>query len=328
MVDRDSKPLISVIVPVYNTEAYLERCINSILNQTYDNLEVICVDDGSTDRSGDILDKIARCNSKVEVIHTKNKGVSSARNVALSRAKGDYIGFVDSDDYIHKDMYTILLNLFLKNNVDFVSCGYYYDDGVNVKQALNQKIVPLKPINIIETLYYIYKRDEYKGVAGYLWTRLFKRELIKDSDGNLLIQFDEVLNVGQDIVFLAKICEKVKKTLYTDRPLYYYYQRKNSTAHDEIKQLTKMTWVYAYEEIIKRYADLHMPDDLLEIIIRMYVYRCGKMLEIAIKYNDFEKIAILKEKIKNNLYHYRRSNFEHPERIQWILSLLSEDTFS
>lgn len=326
MMEQDQGPLISVIVPVYNTAAYLERCINSVLNQSYDNIEVICVDDGSTDESGIILDQIARRSPKVKAIHTENRGVSSARNIALSKANGDYIGFVDSDDYIHKDMYKILVNLILKSDVDFVSCGYYYDNNVNVKRVLNQKNVPLQSINIIETLYYIYKRDEYKGVGGYLWTRLFKKELIKDVSGNVKIQFDEDLNVGQDIVFLAKICESVKKTLYTDQALYYYYQRKDSTTHDEVKQLSGMSWIYAYERIIKIYMDMKVPDDLLDIVTRMYVYRCGKMLEIARKYKDLDKIGSLKNKITNNFYQYKRSNLEHPERIQWILTLLSTDT--
>lgn len=99
-----NKPLISVIVPVYNVEKFLSRCLNSILAQTYNNLEVILVDDGSTDNSGKICDDYALKDKRIRVIHKQNGGVSSARNMALSVAKGEYIGFVDSDDYIENDM--------------------------------------------------------------------------------------------------------------------------------------------------------------------------------------------------------------------------------
>lgn len=326
MEEKNCNPLISIVVPVYNMESSLEKCMGSILNQTYDNFEAICVDDGSTDQSGLILDKFAKYNSKIVVVHTKNRGVSSARNIALSVAKGDYIGFVDSDDYIHKDMYKVLADLILKNDVDIVSCGYYFEEGCNVKQALNQKEIPLEPLNLIESLYYIYKRDEYKGVAGYLWTRLFKKDLIKDSRGNLIVRFDENLNVGQDIVFLAELFRNVKKVLFTEQALYYYCQRENSTVHDEAKQIERMSWIQAYEKIIKIYKEMKVPEDLLDIIIRMYVYRCGKTLEIAIKYNNLEKITILKNKIIKYMHQYKETNQEHPERIQWILKLLSANT--
>ena len=102
--------LISVIVPVYNVEEYVEKCVLSIINQTYKNLEIILVDDGSTDNSGKICDEIAIKDNRIKVIHKKNGGLSDARNVGIDIAKGDYLGFVDSDDYIDPDMYSILLN--------------------------------------------------------------------------------------------------------------------------------------------------------------------------------------------------------------------------
>lgn len=315
-------PLISIIVPVYNADLYLERCVGSILKQTYENLELICVDDGSTDRSGLLLDKIAEQDVRLKVIHTENKGAAAARNTALTVAMGVYIGFVDADDYIHENMYEHLVNLIIKNDVDFVTCGYCFDDGESIKKAFNREKVPLEPMNRMETLYYIYKRDEYKGVAGYLWNRLFKKELIKGEGENLIVQFDESLDIGEDIVFLAEVCRKVKKTLYTDQTLYYYYQRQNSAVHDDIKQLKQMSWIHAYERIISIYENMGMPADLLDIIRRMYVYRCGKLLEIAIKYKDEDKADILENNIKKYLFQYIETNLEHPDRIQWIQDLI------
>lgn len=115
---------ISVIVPVYNVEKYIDKCLNSIVNQTNKNLEIILIDDGSTDRSGDICEQYAMCDSRIKVIHQKNQGLSSARNRGLDIASGEYIGFVDSDDWISIDMYQILLTTALKYNADIVECGY------------------------------------------------------------------------------------------------------------------------------------------------------------------------------------------------------------
>ena len=108
------KELISIIVPVYNVEKYVEKCINSIINQTYKNLQIILVDDGSKDNSGKICDEFKLKDNRIEVIHKNNGGLSDARNAGLKLAKGDYIGFVDSDDYIEADMYETLYNLIKK----------------------------------------------------------------------------------------------------------------------------------------------------------------------------------------------------------------------
>ena len=318
----DSNPRITVIVPTYNTAPYLHKCINSILGQTYKELEIICIDDGSTDQSGLILDEAAKKDSRIKVVHTKNNDVSAARNIGLSMASGNYIGFVDSDDYIHKDMYRVLMELMIDNDVDIASCGYYFDDGKNIERALNQQRVPLEPLDIKKSLYYIYKRDEFKGVAGYLWTRLFKKEVIKDKKGTLLIQFDENLDVGEDIVFLAEVFKSAKRTIYTDSALYYHLKREKSISYDDDRQIKKLSWILAYEKIIEIYKEMEIPENTLEIIIRMYVYRCGKLLEIADNFNDNEKKEMLKCKIRKFLPLYIKSNSEYPERIKWIEDLV------
>ena len=120
--------LISIIVPIYKTEKYLDRCIKSIINQTYKNLEVILVDDGSPDRCGVICDKWAQKDKRIKVIHKENGGVSDSRNAGLDIANGEYIGFVDSDDYIHKDFIKILYNLCKENNSDISVCETFKTD--------------------------------------------------------------------------------------------------------------------------------------------------------------------------------------------------------
>ena len=104
------KPMITIIVPVFNVEQYLPKCVDSIINQTYSNLEILLIDDGSQDRCGEICDEYAKKDSRIQVFHTKNRGLSVARNLGLQEAKGEYIGFVDSDDWIEPDMYEVLLS--------------------------------------------------------------------------------------------------------------------------------------------------------------------------------------------------------------------------
>ena len=124
---RSPQPLISIILPVYNTAPYLRRCINSIINQTYKNLEVICIDDGSTDGSELILDEYAVCDTRIKVIHKQNGGESSARNIGLKMMTGQYIGFVDCDDWVEANMYERLLSVAIQKDVDMVASPWFKD---------------------------------------------------------------------------------------------------------------------------------------------------------------------------------------------------------
>ena len=128
--------LISVIVPVYNVEKYLDKCINSLINQSYNNLEIILIDDGSTDNCGEICDKYALKDNRIKVIHKKNEGLSAARNLGISISKGDYIIFIDSDDWVDKEILLKLLNLIKKYNSDIAVCDYLltYDENEYIEK--------------------------------------------------------------------------------------------------------------------------------------------------------------------------------------------------
>ena len=133
------KPLISIIIPVYKVEKYLEKCIKSVLSQTYKNLQIILVDDGSPDNCGNICDDYARVDNRIEVIHKANGGLSDARNVGLKAARGEYIGFVDSDDYVSNEMFENLYNTLISNDVDVSICNFYIviDNKNIIKNADN-----------------------------------------------------------------------------------------------------------------------------------------------------------------------------------------------
>ena len=146
-------PLISIIVPVYKVEKYLVRCIKSIQNQTYTNIEIILVDDGSPDRCGIICDEIAREDSRIKVLHKENGGLSDARNKGIAIAQGEYVGFVDSDDYIEPDMYEHLLGVIEKYNVKLAICSLWCEDE-NGNSAIPELIDPIDDVCLnAEALY-------------------------------------------------------------------------------------------------------------------------------------------------------------------------------
>ena len=211
-------PLISVIVPVYKVEKYLRKCVDSILAQTYTNLEIILVDDGSPDNCGAICDEYAVKDSRIKVIHQHNGGLSAARNAGLDIATGDYIGFVDSDDYIAPDMYKKLYNALIENDADVSICNYDYVDTsyqtMNIYSPMENKIYGyIEAINNLFVEYYCY----YVTV----WNRLYKSELL------LKLRF-EVNKKFEDAFIAHHIFLKCKKIVTIKDKLYYYLQRNDS----------------------------------------------------------------------------------------------------
>ena len=154
--------LLSIIVPVYNVKSYLKKCVESIINQTYTNLQIILVDDGSTDGSQDICDEFAQRDSRIVVIHKENGGLSTARNVGMDRAKGAYIAFVDSDDWLEPNMYEALISQLEKHEADIVACSFYECKG-DEKKAVGDS----KNIRVIDYMDEISADDLYKGLLAF-----------------------------------------------------------------------------------------------------------------------------------------------------------------
>jgi glycosyltransferase involved in cell wall biosynthesis len=215
--------LISVIVPVYNVEKYLKRCIDSIINQTYKNLEIILIDDGSSDSSGEICDEYAILDLRIHVIHQKNKGLSAARNAGIELATGEWIAFLDSDDWIDSEMYEILLDNGIKNNADISTCQ---SRNVNAKGELlssktpnmiENQITEMSADDIISGLYTLTK------VRFEVWNKLWKRSLIGETrfiDGQ----------VSEDVYFDRVLFTRTSKMVHTTRCLHNYLtQRKGNT---------------------------------------------------------------------------------------------------
>lgn len=307
--------LISVIVPVYNVSQYLRQCVDSILSQSYQNLEVILVDDGSTDSSGIICDQYAQADNRIIVIHKENGGLSDARNAGLKVAKGEYIGFVDSDDFIHPDMYKLLAEILEDNQADIAIANWQgFFDGRESELHDNGtgNIMCFENIETLEFL--IYGKDKYR-ISFSVWDRLYCKEAIGDF-------FFPKGKCYEDVVWSAKVFYGTKKSVYIDKSLYYYRRRDDSivgldSKHgvsrrvltDEVPQIEaqiqflkgikqeemadEITY-FLYEKLLKYYARCHydkseLQEELLKLI--------GKYKKWAKKYcirtdNLFRKMVI------------------------------------
>lgn len=226
------KGLISIIVPVYKVEEYLDRCVESLVNQTYTNLEIILVDDGSPDNSGKLCDEWALKDKRIKVIHKENSGVSSARNIGIDNAKGEYIGFVDSDDYVSSKMYEFLINSYDKDT-DYVCCDFTRDGTFDENNIIDSNC------NIYELIKYIYPWH------GGVWTGLYKKEILNQ------LRFDKDYYFGEDLIFLISYLIKCNYIKRINNKLYYYYENINSvTKQKEYNKL--MTNEYNYYLSIKK----------------------------------------------------------------------------
>lgn len=261
------KALISIIIPVYKVEKYLEKCIQSVINQTYENLQIILVDDGSPDNCGKICDEYAKKDHRIEVIHKSNGGLSDARNKGLEIAKGEYIGFVDSDDYIEADMYEVLYNLLKQYNADVSICNFYTvsQEKIAIKNADNG----IKEYTRIEILKEILLDN---NIQSYAWNKLYKKEL-----------FDEIkYPVGkkyEDIGTTFYLLEKCNKVVVTGKPEYYYINRQDSI----VNNVTETTITDYIELIMQRYDYIEENIKELSSYNKNYLKRILKTAEQDIK---------------------------------------------
>lgn len=205
--------LVSVIVPVYNVELYVRTCVESIMSQTYRELEIILVNDGSTDASGKILDDVKQKDKRVKVIHKKNNGVSSARNAGLDLATGDFIMFIDSDDWIDERMIEKLVLVAKNHDVDIVTCGMRYLNMKGVAHEMPYDYHPLdRKLTTREASYEIIKELAYGG--GSLCCRLIKRSLTLDE------RFIERMRVSEDQDWLFRVVKKASSMMYIPGSFY------------------------------------------------------------------------------------------------------------
>ncbi|MBQ3041417.1 MAG: glycosyltransferase [Clostridia bacterium] len=216
---------ISIIVPVYKTEKYLDKCIESILNQTFKDFELILVDDGSPDNCGKICDEWAKKDDRIVVIHKENGGVSSARNTALNNIKGEYVGFVDSDDTIEPTMYEKLYNNLIDSNAQISVCDFKFITPSGVQE--NKSEIKTEIYDSSVALEVVLKG---KPFAGHLCNKLFKAELFEN------VRLDEDIYIFEDMLAVLRILFNPIKIVYFSEPLYNYYLHENSAFHSKLTE--------------------------------------------------------------------------------------------
>lgn len=282
--------LISVIVPIYNLEKYLEKCIKSLLNQKYSNLEIFLVDDGSKDASGAICDKYGALDERIRVIHQENAGAAAARNAALDVCTGDYITFVDGDDYIDESFIQVLVENLEKNAAQISICGWQdvYESTIVEKQPLVGEEVLYNTQQALENMLYQRQFDTA------MWSKLYKRELF---DG---IRFP-VGNVYEDIAIIYKVFCRAERVSYVDYKGYFYLLREQGTTLQAFK-LKKMDLI----DVVDEMAEYLLPKfpQIRNAILCKYI-RANFHIYLQI---PPEKTAYPEEKrrIEKNIKQYRK----------------------
>lgn len=215
--------MVSIIIPVYNVEKYLEACIKSAINQTYPNIEVILIDDGSTDSSGNICDSYALNDSRIKVIHKHNQGLSAARNDGLDISKGEYVFFLDSDDYLNENAISVMVDKISKNNADIVMCGYNTVDesGNNIIEQHFDDVV----LYIEDCFDYMFSGKE-PLLAIVSWNKLYDRTIFDD------LRFP-VSKIHEDEFVAHLVYSKIRKAIVSPETLYNYRKREGSIMSKE-----------------------------------------------------------------------------------------------
>lgn len=304
---------VSLIIPVFNAEKYLRRCLDSAVNQTYENMEIICVDDGSTDGSKQIIEEYAKNDKRIITIYQENKGESSARNEGLRIAGGDYIGFMDCDDWIENDMYESLAEALERENADMAAAGWYKETREESIPIKNDKPVEKGIFGNRQLLRYLYERDSYRGFA-YIWDKLYKRKLLLDKDGGLIV-FDEELKLGGDVLFLAQIALNTESAVYIDRHFYHYFQREDSGCHS-LDADRRIDWVQAYVMVIGMFEDENVDREILDLVKRFLVYTSSNAAVLAFTQKNERILRDCQDIMRKYKDEYIRLNKHRPERIQ------------
>lgn len=212
----DHRPLISILSPCYNVEAFLPQCIDSIIKQTYTNLQIVLIDDGSNDDTWSVMQHYAANDTRIEIYHQHNQGVASTRNHLLEKVNGDYVLFVDSDDWIEPDMVSFLVGKAMAGEADIVVCGMVKNDDTPKVQYTEE---------VLDQDTTVKKFLFHKELSGSLWNKLIKTSLLHG------LRFDRRISYGEDALFCWHVLQQAHVIVFTDRQLYHYRMNENSLSH-------------------------------------------------------------------------------------------------
>lgn len=297
-------PLISVIIPVYNVEKYLHRCLDSVIAQTYQNLEIICVDDGSVDESGKICDQYAVRDARIKVIHQENQGLSAARNRGLDAAEGEYIAFVDSDDYILEDMYKKMLDKLLDYNVDLCVCQWQYEfsDGRQVVKRKNIDPTIYGRKASLEFARFLYMGNYENGVVVAAWNKLYRRALLDT------IHFEG--RIHEDDAFNGRIMAKNISVYVMEEQFYVYAQNGDSLTNKPFSanKFFFLDVLAERRELFKSDAFIRQETELL--YCNMYIEYCLRARKDGVAVSHPERYRQIFRKMFSSLRREGKTNIK------------------
>lgn len=307
---------ISIIVPVYNVEAYLEKCVESILKQTYTNLEILLVNDGSTDKSGELCDKLALRDHRIRVIHKENGGLSDARNRGIDEASSNLIGFIDSDDYIDEDMYETLYRQMVASKADLSMCGHYdVYHQIPEKQVAEIKTWELMPEEAIKMVM------EAKILSVTAVNKLYKKALFEQ------LRF-RIGKIAEDAFIMVDLIHQCSKVVATNEKKYYYVHRENSITTQKFS-LKFLNVIEAYEQNAKIISENY--PDLYDVAIMRLNWAYFYVLDRLLVDNDF-KDKVLEDRLISYLKKNKRSilmdgRFTRARKMSFLVLCLSRKLY-
>lgn len=292
------KPLISVIIPVYNVQEYLSECLESVRKQTYENLEIFLVDDGSKDSSGAMCDQYALEDSRIKVIHKENGGLSSARNAALDVATGEYITFVDSDDYLADDYVEYLYDLLKSNNADLSICHMteFYDDEAKKKDSKQEE----SQISVMSSDQALKRFLLQKNLFASAWCKLYKRELFAETRYPIGYYYE-------DMAIIHKIFLDSDKIVWSNQKKYFYRQRRNSIMNEKFNR-KKLHRIEIAEQMKEEILTVK-PELKSAVYVRCFIANIQTLRELP----DKKEYSVYKAEINENIKKYRRETVTNIE---------------
>lgn len=304
---------VTIIVPVYNAERYINKCIKSILSQTLDLIELILLDDGSVDQCGKICDAIAEKNNNIKVLHLENGGPSRARNKGIKIAKGKYIGFVDADDYIDPQMYEKLYECAENNQSDMVICRYSIDDGEKITPVeINYEAVYNGKEQIKNDLISLYSKRYHEGLYS-VCNKLFSNNLLQTNH----IQFNENLIRAEDAWFVFDYLKVSNKINYLKKAFYYYRQVPTSTMHTIQKDRYERSKEFR-EKVLKECTNIGIEIDANELYYE-YLYEVFVYCRSMITHKEIELVrSILDDSFFYEACKYRKYLPKHLKMLTFL----------
>lgn len=298
--------MISIIVPVYNVEQYLSRCIDSILNQTFTDFELLLIDDGSPDKSGEICDEYALKDSRIRVFHKDNGGVSSARNLGLDNANGEWIYFVDADDMLYKDALETLFSR-ASNNIDSV-IGGFTRFGANIKDI---KVDDIEAVWCYKKALLDFYHPIYQYNNWYLWNRLFRHSIINNSN----LRFNEDIYFKEDGLFVVKFLCMSKQNVYvTTKPVYKYFINRQGAMRSLLYQFNEK-YLTNLDARISCYLSIKKVTSYCDVRLRFHAI--FSVIKIYVIIND-----LLKKFQVNDTMLIQQTDRKISKNISWILLLV------